>query len=79
MPEVQTIDQMREAYKGEWVLVADCEDDESGQLVRGRVVAHSLDRDDVYRAMGDYSDGDGVGYLAVEYFGKIPADLYYML
>ncbi len=74
MPEVQTIDQMRQVYEGEWVLVADYEADESGRLVSGRVVAHSLDRDDVYREMANHPGG-----WAVEYFGKIPADLYYML
>lgn len=69
MAETQTIDEMREAYRGEWVFIADCEDDESARVFRGKVVAHSPDRDDVYRVMSNYSDDGGSGYFAVEYFG----------
>ncbi len=74
MAEIQTIDEMRETYREDWVLVADYDGDEFGRLVRGRVVAHSLDRDDIYREMANRPGG-----WAVEYFGEIPADLYYVL
>ena len=64
MPELQTIDEMREAYKDEWALVVDCEHDESGFVLRGRVVAHSSDRDDIYRDLANHPEG-----VAIEYFG----------
>ena len=79
MVDIQAIDEMMEAYSDEWVFLADCENDESGNLLRGRVVAHSPDRDDVYREMADYSDDGGGGYFAVKYFGEVPADIIYML
>ncbi len=85
MAEIQTIDEMREAYKAEWVFLADCETDEWGRPVRGSVVAHSPDRDDIYREManyretGDRSDDGPVRCFAVEYLGEIPSDIYYML
>ncbi len=83
MADIQTIDEMREAYRGEWAFLADCEDDGSGRLVRGKVVAHSADRDDVYRVMANYGEtadhsGEGGGYFTVRYLGEIPA-INYML
>ena len=62
--EIQTIDEMREAYKGEWAIVVDCEHNEAGWVLRGRVAVHSPDRDVVYDAMADYPGGG-----AIEYFG----------
>ena len=79
MVDIQTIGEMRETYSDEWVFLADCEGDESGNLLRGRVVAHSPDRDDVYREMSNYSDDGGGGYFAVKYLGEMPADIVYML
>ena len=74
MADVQTIDEMREAYKDEWVFVVDWEDDESGRLVRGRVVAHSPRRSDVYKYVANHHDGG-----AIEYLGEVPDDLVLML
>ena len=66
MPAVQTIDEMGEAYRGEWALVVDCENDESGWLVRGRVVAHSPDRADIYAEMANHPEGGAIEYLGDE-------------
>ncbi len=74
MADMQTIDEMREAYKDEWVFVVDCEYDESRRLLRGRAAAHSPRRSDVYKYVGDHHDGG-----AIEYFGEVPEDLVLML
>ncbi len=65
MADIQTIDEMREAYKDEWAIVVDCEHDDAGWVVRGRVVEHSPRRSDVYKAMADHPEGG-----AIEYFGR---------
>ncbi len=70
MGNVLTLEEMRAAYKDEWAIVVDCEYDEAGWLVRGRVAEHSVRRSDVYKAMSDHPEGG-----AVEYFGKIPEDV----
>lgn len=75
MAEMQTIDEMRETYKDEWVFVVDCEDDEAGWLLRGRVVAHSPRRDDVRKAMLEHPAKSG----AIRCFREIPADMKFML
>ena len=74
MADIQTIDEMMETYRGQWAIIVDCEDDEYGRLVRGRVVAHSRDRDDIYRGMANHPEGGAIRYL-----GKVPADINYML
>ncbi len=51
MGGIQTIEEMRAAYPDEWVLIVDCEYDESRKLVRGRVAAHSPRRSDVHKEM----------------------------
>jgi hypothetical protein len=48
MSEVQTIDEIRARYDGEWVLVGDPVQDEKLKVLAGTVLAHSKDRDEVY-------------------------------
>jgi hypothetical protein len=69
--EILTIEQMRERYQNEWLLVAFTELDDDFNVLTGEVIAHSHDRDDIYEAF-DRRDGKSV---AVEYTGQIPADL----
>lgn len=52
MNEILTVREMKERYPGEWVLVGEPQQNPpSLQVVAGRVLAHSLDRDAVYAAM----------------------------
>ena len=75
MAKTQIIEEMREAYKDEWVFIVDCEYDEAGWVVRGRVAAHSPKRDDVHKAMLEHPAESG----AIRCFRKVPADLKFML
>ena len=67
------IETQRAAYPDEWVLIVDCERDESRKVVRGRVAAHSARRSDVYKQIPRHTGG------AIRYFGEVPADVCYML
>jgi hypothetical protein len=49
MDELMTFAEMQKRFDSEWILVKDPEVDEHFQVVRGKVVAHSKDRDEVYR------------------------------
>lgn len=49
MEELMTFDDMMQRFKSEWILVSDPEVDEHFHVVRGKVVFHSKDRDEVYR------------------------------
>ena len=49
MEEVLTLDEINSRFDSEWVLIADPEFDDDLEVVRGRVVCHSKDRDEVDR------------------------------
>ncbi len=49
MGEVLTLEEMKSRYDGEWVLVEEPEVDEHLRVVRGRVVVHNADRDELDR------------------------------
>ena len=44
-----TIGEMEASFDSEWVLVGDPVIDEAHNVVRGKVLHHSKDRDEVYR------------------------------
>jgi hypothetical protein len=46
---VLTVAQIGLQFDSEWVLLADPEVDDLGRVLQGTVVAHSKDRDEVYR------------------------------
>lgn len=49
MERALTVDEIRAKHDSEWVLIGDPEFDEQQEVVRGRVLWHSRDRDEVYR------------------------------
>ncbi len=49
MSQVLTLDEIKDRYDSEWILIADPEVNEHMEVVRGKVVCHSKDRDEVYR------------------------------
>ena len=62
---------MESRYAGEWLLIAYTELDKEMKVVRGEVLAHSPNRDDIYRALLSAKGRK----VAVEYAGVIPEDL----
>ena len=49
MNNVMTIDEIEKQFDSEWVLVEDPQTDENLEVLGGNMVAHSKDRDKVYR------------------------------
>ena len=45
-----TLQEMEQAFDSEWVLMGETEIDEVLEVIKGRVLCHSKDRDEVYRA-----------------------------
>ena len=68
MDEILTLAEIEEGYKSEWVLVEDPELDEHLRVVRGKVVCHSKDRDEVYQRAVELR----LKHTAFLYTGKIP-------
>lgn len=75
MSEILTIEQIRQKYADQWILIAFTQLDDMMNVLAGEVIAHSFERDEVYQAF-DVRQGKDV---AVEYTGSIPEDIAYVL
>ena len=49
MEHEMTVQEIETQFDDEWVLIADPETDDHLQVLKGKVVCHSKDRDEVYR------------------------------
>jgi hypothetical protein len=49
MSQVMTMPEMEKSFASEWVLVGDPEFNERMEVVRGKVLFHSRDKEEVYR------------------------------
>jgi hypothetical protein len=70
MDEILTLAEIRKQFDDEWVLIEDPELDENLEVVRGKVIFHSKDRDEVYRKDMELRPGSAA-YL---FTGKMPED-----
>jgi hypothetical protein len=70
-PTILTLEQIRQRHDGEWVLIAYTEIDRNLQPLKGEVLAHSIDRDEVYRAVSKAEGRD----IAIECFVETPEDI----
>jgi hypothetical protein len=68
MNEVLTIEEIESRFDSEWVLVEDPELDDHLNVLRGRVLCHSKDRDEVYQKGIELRPR----HSAVLYTGRIP-------
>jgi hypothetical protein len=66
------IEEIKEKYKDEWVLLEISDEDEIGIPKEGEVIAHSKERDDIYKALRDTKGK----YTYQFYTGKIPKEGY---
>ena len=71
MSEVLSYEEIKKRYPDEWLLIAEPVLDDEDNIVSGQVVAHSRNRDEVYRAILTVP-GD---HIAIEYTGEWPEDL----
>ena len=75
MDEILTRAEIETRFASEWILIADPEADEYLNVVRGRVVAHSGDRDEVYQKAVDLR----LKHSAFLYTGSIPDEVVVIL
>jgi hypothetical protein len=66
---VLTTEQMKARYPNQWLLVTDYELDTATALHKGRVVAHSKDRQEIHQALKQHS-----GHLCIHFTGDLPRD-----
>ena len=70
MIEVLSFDQIKARYDGEWVLIGDPITDDSLSVLRGEVLWHSKDRDEVYRKAREIRPA----HSAILFLGSLPQD-----
>jgi hypothetical protein len=68
MNEEMTIEEIESQFESEWVLIEDPRTDEALQVLGGRVLHHSKDRDEVYRKAVSLRPKRS----AIVYTGEIP-------
>lgn len=64
------IDTIKQNYKDEWVLVSVTKEDQLNRPEEGTVLAHSRDRDEIYRRLKKLPKGFRV---ATMYTGQVPS------
>ncbi len=75
MDEVLSIEEIRSRFDGEWVLVGDPEFTDMNEVIRGTVLCHSKERDEVYRKVMELRPASS----AVLCFKKVPDDVVIIL
>lgn len=75
MNEVLTIDEIKSQFDAEWILVEDPELSDKLEVMGGKVLCHSVDRDEVYQ-MGVELRPKHSAYL---YTGRTPENTVIML
>ncbi len=68
---VQPISELKRRYPKEWLLLTHVVTDELTHPVKGKLVAHSKNRDEIYARLKTVRGK----HLGIEYTGKIPKDL----
>jgi hypothetical protein len=72
--EVLSIEEIRARYDGQWVLVVEPHANELCEVLSGKVVFHSKDRNAVWDAAAPYTDE-----VAVFYVGDPPPGMIYAM
>ena len=75
MKKVFTMKELEARYSGEWVLLVNPIHSKLMEPVRGELVFHSQDRDEVYKEAHKRKDA----HTAIFYVGKLPEDLVVVL
>jgi hypothetical protein len=75
MGKILSFEEIQRQYDGEWVIVAYTALDDQMVFVAGEVLAHEREEVDIYRALSVAGGRD----VAVEYVGKVPDDLVFIL
>jgi hypothetical protein len=66
-----TIEEIKEKYPDEWVLIEYEEIDAEFNVIKGHVIAHSKVKEEIYKTLMETKGKN----IAVEYTGRIPEDL----
>jgi hypothetical protein len=69
--EILTKAEICDRYPREWVLIGAPQTDEEWNVIRGQVLAHSPDREEIDKALTTFKH---IQSISIEYTGPIPED-----
>ena len=69
--KVEDITKIKRRYPKEWLLLTNVVADELTRPIKGKLVAHSKNRDDIHDRLARVRAGS----VCIEYTGKTPKDL----
>ena len=72
---IMSLEEIFSLYPDEWVLIVNPELDEEFSVIRGEVLAHATERDEIYSKLS-LRNGKSV---AIDYTGSIPDNIAVML
>jgi hypothetical protein len=75
MAKILTLEEIKQQYHDEWLLIAYTTLDADLNVVQGEVLKHSPDADDIYDALSQYNDRA----VAIEYVGEMPKNVAFIL
>ncbi len=75
MAEILTWEEITQKFYGEWLLIVQAELDDTLGVIRGQVIAHSPNQDDIYNSLHLRQGRDA----SIEYVGDVPSDLAFIL
>lgn len=70
-----TLEEIKQRYPGEWVLIEFAELDEELRVVEGEVIAHSSNKDEIYKKLLELENEK----IAIEFTGDMPKEPAYLL
>ena len=71
MDNIMTVEDMRAQFESEWVLVENPHTNDALEVLKGKILHHSKDRDEVYRKAVALRPKRS----AIVYTGEIPEDI----
>jgi hypothetical protein len=75
VPEILTWEEITQKFYGEWLLIVQAELDDTLGIIRGQVIAHSPNQDEIYNSLHLRQGRDA----SIEYVGGVPKDLAFIL
>lgn len=70
MDNIRTVEEMKTQFESEWVLVENPQTNDALEVLKGKILHHSKDRDEVYRKAVALRPKRS----AIVYTGEIPED-----
>ncbi len=70
--EMLTLTEIKKQFDNEWILVGDPEYDQDNEIIRGKILYHSKNRDDIYAKAMELRPKRSASL----YTGPIPDDIF---